>query len=122
MALGFEFFLAGEHLLVVSEEGEVAHRCTGSLVCPAQRRQSILHFASRSAMDVQGLGKARIDSVIELPGLQSVASATATPASTSRRPGGRALIIRKNVAAGSSTPQVPASARAASPRSPAYSR
>jgi DNA ligase (NAD+) len=49
---------------VVREEGEVAHRCTGTLVCPAQRRQSILHFASRSAMDVQGLGKALVDQLL----------------------------------------------------------
>ena len=49
---------------VVREEGEVAHRCTGSLVCPAQRRQSILHFASRSAMDIQGLGKALVDQLL----------------------------------------------------------
>jgi DNA ligase (NAD+) len=42
--------------VVVREEGEVAHRCTGTLVCPAQRRQAILHFAGRAGMDIQGLG------------------------------------------------------------------
>lgn len=49
---------------VVREEGEVAHRCTGVLVCPAQRRSAILHFASRGGMDIQGLGEALVDQLI----------------------------------------------------------
>ncbi len=42
---------------VVREEGEAVHRCTGALVCPAQRIQAILHFAGRRAMDIDGLGE-----------------------------------------------------------------
>ncbi len=41
----------------VREDGEVARYCTG-VACPAQRREKLLHFASRGAMDIQGLGDA----------------------------------------------------------------
>jgi len=41
---------------VVREEGEAAHRCIGGLYCPAQRMGALLHFASRRAMDIEGLG------------------------------------------------------------------
>jgi DNA ligase (NAD+) len=41
---------------VVREEGESAHRCIGGLYCPAQRMGALLHFASRRAMDIEGLG------------------------------------------------------------------
>jgi len=41
---------------VVREEGESAHRCVGGLYCPAQRMGALLHFASRRAMDIEGLG------------------------------------------------------------------
>ena len=46
---------------IVREEGEADWRCTGGLFCPAQRKQAILHFAGRRAMDVEGLG----DKVVE---------------------------------------------------------
>lgn len=50
---------------VVREEEEAAHRCTGGpTVCPEQRKQAILHFASRGAMDIQGLGEALVDQLI----------------------------------------------------------
>ena len=42
---------------VVREEGEAAHYCTGGAQCPAQRAQVLLHFASRRAMDIEGLGE-----------------------------------------------------------------
>ena len=42
---------------VVRLDGEAAARCTGGLSCPAQRRQAIRHFASRRAMDIEGLGE-----------------------------------------------------------------
>ncbi len=41
---------------VIRLEGEAAHRCSGGLTCPAQIREGIIHFASRNAMDIEGLG------------------------------------------------------------------
>lgn len=41
---------------IVRLPGEVAARCTGGLVCPAQRKASLLHFASRHALDIEGVG------------------------------------------------------------------
>jgi DNA ligase (NAD+) len=46
------------------EEGAVA-RCTGGLICPAQRKQALLHFASRRAMDVEGLGDKLVDQLVD---------------------------------------------------------
>ena len=51
--------------LVVREEGEAVARCTGGLVCPAQRKQALLHFASRRAMDIEGLGDKLVDQLVE---------------------------------------------------------
>lgn len=53
----------GSH--VVREEGEAAARCTGGLFCPAQRKQAVLHFASRRAMDIEGLGEKLVDQLVE---------------------------------------------------------
>ena len=50
---------------VVREEGEVAHRCTGGLFCPAQRKEAIEHFASRRALDIDGLGEKVVDQLVE---------------------------------------------------------
>jgi DNA ligase (NAD+) len=58
---------------VVRESGEAAHRCIGGLVCPAQRTGAILHFASRSAMDIQGLGDRLVAQLIEKGLVKSVA-------------------------------------------------
>jgi len=51
--------------LLVREEGEVVRRCLNPL-CPAQRRELLLHFAARSAMYIEGLGPAIIDQLIDL--------------------------------------------------------
>ncbi|MDO9636240.1 MAG: NAD-dependent DNA ligase LigA [Thiobacillus sp.] len=53
----------GSH--VVRLEGEAAARCTGGLVCPAQRKQALLHFASRRAMDIEGLGDKLVEQLVD---------------------------------------------------------
>jgi DNA ligase (NAD+) len=50
---------------VVREEGEAAARCTGGLFCAAQRKQAILHFAGRRAMDIEGLGDKLVDQLVD---------------------------------------------------------
>ncbi|HHQ42535.1 MAG TPA: NAD-dependent DNA ligase LigA, partial [Chromatiales bacterium] len=50
---------------VVRLPGEAAHRCMGGLYCPAQRKGAILHFASRRAMDIDGLGEKLVDQLVE---------------------------------------------------------
>ena len=47
------------------EEGEVDWRCTGGLTCPAQRKEAILHFAGRRAMDIEGLGDKLVDQLVD---------------------------------------------------------
>ena len=47
------------------EEGEVDWRCSGGLFCAAQRKQAILHFASRRAMDIEGLGDRLVDQLVD---------------------------------------------------------
>jgi DNA ligase (NAD+) len=49
---------------VVRDEDEKDHRCGGGLVCPAQRRQALLHFASRRAMDIEGLGDKLVEQLV----------------------------------------------------------
>jgi DNA ligase (NAD+) len=51
---------------VEREEGEAIARCTGALVCPAQLKESLRHFASRRAMDIEGLGSKLVDQLVEL--------------------------------------------------------
>ena len=46
-------------------EDEAVARCTGGLFCPAQRKQALLHFASRRAMDIEGLGEKLVDQLVE---------------------------------------------------------
>jgi len=50
---------------VEREEGEAIARCTGALVCAAQLKESLRHFASRRAMDVEGLGSKLVDQLVE---------------------------------------------------------
>jgi DNA ligase (NAD+) len=49
----------------VREEGEVDYRCTGGLFCSAQRKQAILHFAQRRAVEVEGLGEKLVDQLVD---------------------------------------------------------
>jgi DNA ligase (NAD+) len=58
---------------VEREEGEVVARCTGGLVCPAQRIQALFHFASRRAMDIDGLGERLIGALVEFDHVKTVA-------------------------------------------------
>ncbi|HEV2538238.1 MAG TPA: NAD-dependent DNA ligase LigA [Frateuria sp.] len=51
---------------LMREEGEAAWRCSGGLVCPAQRKEALIHFASRRAMDIEGLGIRFVDALVEL--------------------------------------------------------
>ncbi len=50
---------------VIREEGESASRCSGGLFCPAQRKEALLHFAHRRAMDIEGLGDKRVDQLVD---------------------------------------------------------
>jgi DNA ligase (NAD+) len=61
------------HSEAVAEEGEVDVRCTGGLICPAQRFERLRHFVSRGALDIEGLGEKSIAEFIELGWLASPA-------------------------------------------------
>jgi DNA ligase (NAD+) len=50
---------------IVREEGEVDWRCSGGISCPAQRKQAILHFAQRRALDIEHLGDKIVDQLVE---------------------------------------------------------
>jgi len=50
---------------ITREEGEVDWRCSGGLFCAAQRKQAILHFAGRRAMDIEGLGDKLVDQLVD---------------------------------------------------------
>ena len=50
---------------VLRSEGEAVARCTGGLYCAAQRKEAIRHFASRRALDVEGLGDKLVDQLVE---------------------------------------------------------
>src|SRR5207247_9173548 len=50
---------------VVRREGEAGARCTGGLFCAAQRKGALLHFASRRAMDIEGLGEKLVDQLVD---------------------------------------------------------
>ncbi len=47
-------------------EGEVAWRCTGGVTCPAQVKQAILHFASRRAVEIEGLGDEIVEQIVDM--------------------------------------------------------
>ncbi len=58
---------------LVREEGQVVWRCSGELICPAQRKEAVIHFASRRAMDIEGLGSRLIEDLCDLGFVVSVA-------------------------------------------------
>jgi DNA ligase (NAD+) len=57
----------------VAEEGEVDVRCTGGLICPAQRVQRLIHFVSRAALDIEGLGEKSVQEFFTAGWLESPA-------------------------------------------------
>jgi len=50
---------------IVRQEGEAVAYCTGALICPSQRRERLFHFASRGAMDIEGLGYQTIEELVQ---------------------------------------------------------
>ena len=58
---------------VVRLPDEAIARCTGGLVCPAQRKQALRHFASRHALDIEGLGEKLIDQLVDSGRVRSAA-------------------------------------------------
>ncbi len=58
---------------VLQQPGQIAFRCIGGLVCAAQRKEAIKHFASRKAMDIEGLGDKLVEQMVEQDLIDSVA-------------------------------------------------
>jgi len=57
---------------VEREEGEVDHRCSGGLFCPAQRKQALLHYAQRRALDIEGLGDRLVEQLVDAGLIQTL--------------------------------------------------
>jgi len=51
---------------LIREEGAAAWRCSGGLICAAQRKEALIHFASRRAMDIEGLGERFAEALVEI--------------------------------------------------------
>ncbi len=58
---------------IIKAEGEAVARCSGGLFCAAQRKQAIKHFASRKAMDIEGLGDKLVDQLVDADLVHDVA-------------------------------------------------
>ncbi len=58
---------------IAKKEGEVAFRCSGGIVCGAQRKEAIKHFASRNSMDIEGLGDKIVEQLVDEGLIQSIA-------------------------------------------------
>lgn len=69
--LGGKCPVCGSH--IVREEGEADWRCTAGLFCPAQRKQALLHFAFRRAMNIDGLGDKLVDQLVDAQLVQTPA-------------------------------------------------
>ncbi len=76
--------------LAVREEGEVARRCTGGLICPAQAVERLKHFVSRNAFDIEGIGEKNITGFFEDKLIESPADLF-----TLERRGGRAKLTAR---------------------------
>ncbi len=61
------------HSAIEQVEGEAIARCSGGLICTAQRKESIKHFASRRAMDIEGLGDKLVEQLVDAKLITSVA-------------------------------------------------
>ncbi len=57
---------------VTRSEGQAAFRCTGGLICDAQRKEAIKHFASRKAMDIDGLGDKLVEQLVDQGVIESI--------------------------------------------------
>lgn len=61
------------HSKIEQVEDEAIARCSGGLFCPAQRKEAIKHFASRRAMDIEGLGDKLVDQLVDQAMIENVA-------------------------------------------------
>lgn len=61
------------HSHIEQVEGEAVARCSGGLFCPAQQKEAIKHFASRRAMDIEGLGDRLVDQLVENQLIKTIA-------------------------------------------------
>lgn len=57
----------------IEKDGDVLYRCSAGIICPAQRKESIKHFASRTAMDIEGLGDKLVEQLVDVGMIENVA-------------------------------------------------